>query len=347
MGGLKGGLAIATLSTSAIIAAMTGLTGTGVLTMGLVAYPEMIKRGYNKRLSAGCVTVGGALGPIIPPSVPMILVAGFSDLSVGKLFIAGFIPGILMAIFFIVYLSIRCFINSGLGPPIPKEERATWKEKITLLGGTILPILLILLVLGGIYTGAFTPTEAGGIGAAGAMVCAGIYGNLNFKNFLTSIMTTFRTTGTVMWLVLGGATFSSLFGITGIAHSVQDILTTVAISPLGILILMLAIIFIMGMFIETLAIFMICLPIMMPVAISLGFDPLWFAFIFMTSVIIGVITPPFGYNIFYFKGLDHKDISMKDVFIGTMYYIPLMLLVVVLCIIFPELVTWLPNTMIR
>jgi tripartite ATP-independent transporter DctM subunit len=347
MAGLKGGLAIGTVAICTVVAAITGLGGTGTVTMGLLAYPEMRKRGYEKRMAIGCIPAGGALGPLIPPSIPMILVGNLSGVSVGKLFMAGVIPGLICSAFFILYIALKCLLNPSLGPPIPSAERARWKEKFFSLRGVWAPILLILLVLGGIYTGACTPSEAGGIGAAGALLCAAIYRNFSRKNLWWAVTTTMRVNAMVMWLVIGGASFSSLCGITGITHFVRDIIVGLPVGPMGALIVMLAILFVMGMFIENASIIMICLPIMMPAAIALGFDPLWFGLVFTMMVIIGMITPVFGYNLFYFKGLGHADVEMVDIYLAILPYIPLMVISLVLCILFPEIVLWIPSMMIK
>lgn len=347
MAGLRGGLAIGTVSICTVIAAITGLGGTGTVTMGLLAYPEMRKRGYEKRLAIGCIPAGGALGPLIPPSIPMILVGNLSGISVGKLFMAGIIPGLICSILFMLYIAIKCILNPKLGPPLPINERATWREKFLSLRGILPPILLVILVLGGIYSGACTPSEAGGVGAAGALICAKIYRNLDLQKLRWAITTTMRVNAMVMWLVIGGASFSSLCGITGVTNFVRDILIGLPFGPMGVLIVMLAILFVMGMFIENASIIMICLPIMMPAALELKFDPLWFGLIFTMMVIIGMITPVFGYNLFYFKGLGHADVEMMDIYIAILPYIPLMLISLILCIVFPEIVLWIPNKMIK
>ncbi len=347
MAGLRGGLAIGTVAICTVVAAITGLGGTGTVTMGLLAYPEMRKRGYEKRIAIGCIPAGGALGPLIPPSIPMILVGNLSSVSVGKLFMAGILPGLICSALFMLYIAIKCFLTPSLGPPIPPAEQASWEEKFVSLRGVWAPILLILLVLGGIYSGVCTPSEAGGIGAGGAVLCAAFYHNLNRKNLWWAVTTTMRVNAMVMWLVIGGASFSSLCGITGVTHFVGDILVGLPIGPWGVLVVMLIILFIMGMFIENASIIMICLPIMMPAALALGFDPLWFGLIFTMMVIIGMITPIFGYNLFYFKGLGHADVEMIDIYLAILPYIPLMLVCLALCIIFPEIVLWIPSRMIR
>ncbi|MCX5822748.1 MAG: TRAP transporter large permease subunit [Deltaproteobacteria bacterium] len=347
MGGIRGGLAIGTVLICTIIAAATGLGGTGTVMMGLLAYPEMMKRGYDKKMCLGCIPAGGALGPLIPPSVPAILIGGLGGLSTGKLFMAGVIPGLLCSLFFCLYIAVICFLNPKLGPPIPAEERVGWKEKFIALKGITGAMLLIVLVLGGIYSGAFTPSEAGGIGAVGALLVAIINRSLTFKKLKEAVITTLNVNAMVMWIVIGGATFSSVCGITGITHFMSNLLGGLPLGRYGILLVMMLILFVEGMFIDGTAIIMISLPIMLPVAIQLEFDPLWFAFLFNMNVIIGMITPPFGYNLFYMKGLKLKDVSMMDIYIGVLPYIPLMVLALVLCIAFPQLALWIPNMMVK
>ena len=347
MAGLRGGLAIGTILICTVIAATTGLGGTGTILMGLLAYPEMRKRGYEKSMALGCIPIGGALGPLIPPSVPMILVGSLGGLSTGKLFMAGIIPGLICSLFFCLYIGIRCFINPSLGPPIPLSERADWKTKFIALWGVAGAMILILLILGGIYTGAFTPSEAGGIGAAGTIVISILYRKFNWKNLTSAMMTTFKVNAMVMWIVIGGTAFSSVCGITGITHFMGNILAGLPLGPYGVLFVMLFIVFIEGMFIDNTAIIMISLPIMLPVAVNLGFNPLWFGFLFTMDVIIGMVTPPFGYNLFYMKGLNIKDVSMMDIYVSVLPFIPFFVIGFILCILYPQLALWIPNTMLK
>jgi len=345
MGGLRGGLAIGTVIVCTIIAAATGLGGTGTVMMGLLAFPEMMKRGYDKRMALGCIPAGGALGPLIPPSVPAIVISGLGGLSAGKLFMAGIIPGLLCSLFFCVYIGIICFIKPELGPPIPIEERSSWKEKFIALGKISGAMGLIIVVLGGIYAGVFTPSEAGGIGAGGALILAIYDRSLTFKKTMDAVTMTIKVNAMVMWIVVGGACFSSLCGITGTTQFLTDVLTGLPLGPHAVLSIMLSILFILGFFIDNTAIILIALPVMLPTAIALGFDPLWFALLFNMMVIIGMITPPFGYNLFYMKGLNLPGVTMMDIYIGTLPYIPLMLLALVLTVLFPQLALWIPNMM--
>ena len=347
MAGLRGGLAIGSVLLCTLVAAITGVVATGTVLMGLLAYPEMTKRGYPKKMAIGPVLGGGALGPLIPPSVPMIIVGGLSGVSTGKLFISGIIPGLLCSIFFVIYILLKCYRDPKQGPPIPLEERATFQQKVSSLFALVLPIILIVVVLGGIYLGIYTPMEAGGIGAFGALICVAILRNLTWKNLQSAVFTTFQVTGMVLWITIGGLVFASLCGITRVTHFFSNLLTGLPFSPFGILLTMLLIAFIMGMFIDSVAIMMICIPVMFPVAQQLDFNLLFFAFVFVLTIIIGMVSPPFGYGLFYFRGLGHEGVTMQDIYLSSLPYVLIMLGVLFLCCLFPQIPLFLPDKMIK
>lgn len=344
-GGIRGGLAIGSVAICTLIAAMTGIGATGVVTMGLLAYPEMMKRGYHKSIPLGCIPAGGALGPIIPPSVIMIIVGGFAELSVGKMFMGGVFPGLLMAFLFMGYIAIKAFRNPQMAPALPVDERASWKEKLISLKGVTAPLILIVLVLGSIYSGAATPSEAGGIGAFGAMVCAVIYRTLKWNTLVQGAITTLKITCMVMWLLIGGTAFSSLMTLTRLTYVISEALSGAQVSPMVILGIMMLIALILGMFMDASAISMITLPIFIPVAFSLGFDLLWFALLFTINVVIGYLTPPFGANLFYMKGITPPDVRMADIYRASTPYVIIMLLVLIIGIVWPPLLVWLPSLM--
>ena len=346
-GGLRGGLAIGTIFMCTIIAAITGLAGTGTILLGMLAYPEMRKRGYDKSLAIGSILAGGVLGPIIPPSCPMILIGGLTGVSVGKLFMAGVFTGLLCAALFVAYIGLRSLYNPSLAPALPKEQRSSWSDKFGSLRGVIAPILLIIAVLGGIYAGIFTPSEAGGVGAFGALICMALYKNLNMRMLTTAVSQTAKTAAMIMWIIMGGYLFSSLLNTTGVTQFLGGFISGVSASPNVVLFVMLAILFVQGMFMDLAPIVFISLPIMWVASINLGFNPLWFAFIFIFDCIIGMLTPPFGISLFYFKGLGHKDVGMENIYKAALPFVPIMIIVLILCILFPEIVLWLPNTMIR
>jgi tripartite ATP-independent transporter DctM subunit len=343
--GLRGGLAIGTVATCTLLAAMTGIGATGVVTMGLTAYPEMTKRGYDKSIAIGCIPPAGALGPLIPPSALMIIIGGLSALSVGRLFIGGVFPGLIMSGFFIAYIIVICWRKPHLAPALPPEERATWREKLVSLREVVLPMLLIVGVLGSIYTGAATPIEAGGVGALGALICAAIYRTLNWKNIREAIHSTLRVTCMVLWLLIGGASFASFLCASGVSHFIAEVFIGIP-SPMVVVIIMMIIALIMGMFMDGSAITMICIPIFMPIVRELGVDPLWFALLFTINMIIGYVTPPFGMNLFYLKGLVPPDITMMDIYRSVLPFVVVMVITLILCFVFPDILTWLPAKMI-
>lgn len=344
-GPLRGGLAIGTVAICTIIAAMTGLGATGVVTMGIIALPEMLKRGYDKGLAIGCIPPGGALGPLIPPSAPMITIAAFGNLSVAKMFIGGVVPGLALSLCYCIYIAIRAYRNPLLAPALPREERATWREKLISLRGVILPVILIIAVLGSIYSGAATPTEAGAVGACGALICALIYRRLSWRTLRQAVTMTAKISGMVMWLMAGGMCFSSILAITGITKWVGSSLLGLAVAPIVTIICMQVIGLILGCFIDAASITVICIPLFLPVVRELGFDPLWFSIVFDINLIIGYITPPFGMNLFYTKGIAPKDITMGLIYRSVVPYIFMGVFVMLLCFLFPSVVLWLPNMM--
>jgi len=257
----------------------------------------------------------------------------------------GIIPGILCTVFYSLYIAIRCTLKPELGPPLPKEELYSTVEKLKAIPKVFLPILLIALVLGGIYAGIFTPTEAAGFGAIGALIIATIHRKLNFENLYTGLKLSFKVTSMIMWLVIGGGCYSTLVTTTGTANLVSEFLSAMPFGATGVISVMLTITLIMGMFIDPVAITMICVPVFLPVIKSFGIDPLWFMLLFSLATCIGYITPPFGLNIFYMKGVVDKNISLIDIYKGVFPFCVIKALVLLLCMAFPFLLTWLPSLM--
>jgi tripartite ATP-independent transporter DctM subunit len=345
MGPVKGGLAIGTVFICAIIDALSGIGATATTTMGLIALPEMVKRGYDERMVLGAITVGGALGPLIPPSVLMIIVGGYAQLSVGRLFLGGVVPGLLITGGYALYIAVRCSLRPEHGPSLPKEEQGSFRDKIRHLGSVILPMSLIIFIMGGIYAGIFTPTEAAGFGALASIIISIIYGKFNASNMKEALRNTLRISSMIMWLVMGGGCYSALVTITGTGGLVSDIIQSVPFGMTGIIVFMLIIPLVMGMFIDPVAISMICIPIFTPICEVLSIDLLWFMLLFIIAVVIGYITPPFGINIFYMKGVAPEWTTIGDIYRGVMPFVFVKIFCLVLCIIFPRILTWLPSLM--
>ena len=348
-GGLRGGLAMGTIVICAIFAACTGILGAALVTMAYIALPAMLNKNYKKDLALGAVTGGSVLGPTIPPSVPLITMGLFGMTSIGGLFAAGLGAGIVVAIFMIIIIAVRCYLLPGgeeLGPPIPKEERASWGEKFKSLRGLILPGILIIAVLGSIFSGIATPTEAAGVGAFGAVVCAVIHRRLTWTVWKEATIRTFRTTGMVMWIVLGAYAFSGAFGLCGGAQLVID--TLGGLGGHMPFLLILAVTIVLGFFMPIGALCMITAPIIFPVCDAVGVSRFWFGAVWLLARETAPISPPFGFCLFYMRGL-LPDVApgatMGNVYKSVFPYIIALVLGIVVIWVFPPIATWLPGLM--
>jgi tripartite ATP-independent transporter DctM subunit len=345
MGGLRGGLAIGTVIICTIFAAIMGISGASTITMGLIALPSMFKRGYNKEMVIGCIAAGGVLGILIPPSVIMIIYAMVARESVGEMFAGGVVPGLLLATLYILYIGIRCYFQPGLGPALPLEERASFKEKLVSLKAVILPICLIIVVLGSIYAGICTPTEASAIGAVGSLLCAALYRKLTLAVLKKAMLQTFTLTGMVMWILLGASLFNNLYRAVGAQNLIMGLVDGLGVSPWGVLITMQISLFVLGMLMDDFAIVMLCVPIYVPVIKALGFDTLWFAMLFMVNMQMAYLTPPYGFNLFYMKSIVPPGVSMGDIYRSVIPFVMLQMLCLILVMIFPQLAVWLPRAL--
>lgn len=343
LGGISGGLTIGTLGVCAIVAAMVGQTGPATIMMGLIALPEMLKHGYDKRMCSGAIQAGGALGILIPPSVPMIVYGFLAQQSVGRLFAAGIMPGILLMVIFIIYVYVRCKINPKMGPPLPKEERATWGEKFISLKGIILPLFLIFSVLGLIVFGVTSATESAGIGAAGALLCAALRRNLNIKVLKESVYSTAKIMGTVMWIIIPAVAFSKIYQGLGAQQLIENVIGYFDLGRYGVLALMMVTYYILGCFLETGAIIFLTMPLYVPIIIKLGFDPIWFGILYIMNIESAYLTPPYGFNLFYMKAIAPKEITLVDIYMSVIPFVGLQVVGLISVIVFPDIVLWLPN----
>jgi len=347
VGGLRGGLAMGTVVICMIFAAMTGTSGGATVSMGVIALPSMLKRNYHKNLAIGSIAAGGGLGILIPPSVLMIVYALFAAESVGALFAGGILPGLLLGSLFILYIGIRCFFQKDLGPSIPPDERAAMADKLRSLKTVILPIILILIVLGTIFMGVATPTEAAGIGALGSLVCAAISRRLNWPIFKETTFETLKLSCMVIWIIIGGTCFAALYSAIGAVDFIKEVISVLPISRYVILTGIQLSFFVLGMFLDPGAIIMICTPVFVPLIKSLGFDSVWFGVLFIVNMEMAYITPPFGFNLFYMKAIVPDGVTMGDIYKAMFPFVLLQTICLVLLVVFPEIVLWLPNQMIR
>ena len=353
MGGLKGGLAAATIIASTILAAMVGVIGAAVVTMGIIALPAMLKRQYDPKIAMGSIMAGGTLGILIPPSILAIIYAVVAEQSVGELFIGAVIPGLLLSGMYIAYVVVRSYINPALGPAIPIEERVSNAEKLRLIGKMAAPITLVVVVLGIIFSGVATPVEAAGIGTFGAFIVAAIHRKLDWPTVREACTTTLKASAMVIWIMFGATIFVGLYVLEGGQQFVQDALAATGLGPWGILILMQVLLVILGMFLDWVGILLLCVPIFVPIikalgAAAFGLDSpedlvLWFGVLYLVNMQMSFLSPPFGYALFYLRGVAPDSIPMTDIFKSALPFLALQILGLVLCMVFPAIITWLPR----
>ncbi len=344
-GQLRGGLAVGTVIICTLFAAMSGVSAAGTVTMGIVALPSMLKRNYDKHLAMGSIMAGGALGILIPPSVMMVIYGLFSGESVGMLFMGGIFPGLLLSTLFCGYIIVRSALQPQLAPSIPPGESANWREKFISLKAVILPIFLVLGVLGSIFFGIATPTEASAIGAFGAVLCAAIYRKLNWQMFKESLYRTLRLSGMVIWVVFGATCFASVYIALGAVELSKEIIEALPVSRWIILIGIQFSFLVLGCFLDAAGIIMICTPIYIPVITALGFNPLWFGILFVVNMEMAFLTPPFGYNLFYMKGVAPPGITVGDIYRSIIPFLILQAIGLIIVMLFPEIALWLPSKM--
>ncbi len=349
LGGLKGGLGLAVVVVCTVFAATTGIIGASVVAMGLLATPALMRKGYQKELSSGIICAAGTLGILIPPSIMMVVyggLTGMKETSVGNLFAGSILPGLLLAALYFVYIFIRCTINPTLGPPISKEEASKWsalQKTMLTLKSMIPPLALILAVMGTILAGIATPTEAAALGALGALILAAFNRKLNWTVLKESAYSTMKTTSMVMMLFIGGKFFSTVFLFMGGGDVVSDVLVGSGLNRWVVLLIMMGIVFLMGMFIDWAAILLVTVPIFMPIANEIGFDPLWFSILLCVNLQTSFLTPPFGYALFYFKGVAPEGYTMGHIYRGIIPFVALQITGMLILVLFPSLVTWLPD----
>lgn len=342
-GGFRGGLAIGTVAICAIFAAMSGISGAAVVTMGTIALPRMLERGYDTKLSLGAINTGGGWGILIPPSIPMVLYAMISEVSVGRLFASGIGPGILLFVLVTIYIGVRAWLQPSIAPALPPEERGDWKEKLQSLKAVLLPIMIVVMVLGAIFGGLATPTEAAAIGVFGAMIAAGMNKQLSVEVMRVSAMATLRLTALIMWILFAAHAFSTAYSTLGAHEFIQDLMALIPGGKWGALAFMIFVLFLLGMVLDPVGIMLITLPVFLPVVEAHGFDPIWFGVIFIIMMEVGYMTPPFGFNLFYIKGVAPPHVGMGEIYKSVIPYVIVTLIGVLIIIMFPDIALFFPN----
>ena len=345
-GGLRGGLAIATIVVGAILGAVSGVVAAGVIGLGLIGLPQMLKYGYDKKISLGSVMAGGTLGQLIPPSATMVVYGAVTGVSIGGMFAGGITCGLFLSFMYILYILGRALINKNLCPALPKDARPTWGEKFASLRGIVPPAVLIVLVLGSILSGAATPTEAAGVGVAGAWGIGLVKRRLTWKMVTDSAWETLEITAMVGWIVAAASAFSSVFSGVGGNQLVMEMASSLPGGRWGVLAAAILFVFLLGMFLEPTAMIMLAAPILSPLLSRMGFDPLWWAMVFMLLLQSAYISPPFGFSLFYLKGVTPPDIAIEEIFLSSVPFILIQMATILLVILFPAIAVWLPKLVI-
>ncbi|QQP93344.1 TRAP transporter large permease subunit (plasmid) [Skermanella sp. TT6] len=345
-GNLPGGVAVQTTLVAVVMAAMTGIIGGEIVLLGLIALPQMMRLGYDRKLAIGIICAGGSLGTMIPPSVVLIVYGLTAGVSISELFLASALPGLLLAAFYIAYVMIRCILNPALAPRPPRAELdIPFRQKMKLLKGLILPILVVIWVLGSIYGGIASVTESAGVGALGAIIAAAARGELSFRMLRESAMRTMITVGVIIWLTLGANAFIGIYNIMGGTTYLRQTIGDLPLPPFGILLVMMGILLVLGFVMDWIGICLLTMPIFVPVIKALGYDPVWFGVLFCMNMQVSYLTPPFGPAAFYLKSVAPPEIELHTIFSSLLPFILLQVAALMLVMLFPGIATLLPSLM--
>jgi len=346
LGTLRAGLALATLAMATVFGACTGIVGASVILIGLLALPSMLSRGYNKSLATGCVMVGGGLGVMIPPSLLLILYGGASGVSISALYIGSTVPGIMLGLIYIAFVYCWALFEPGIGKPISKEERITGKPLVKMVSISLLPpVFLILAVMGSIFFGLVGPSEAGAMGVLGSLILVAINGQFNFETIRKATTGALKISSAILMICLGGTLFTGVFIATGGDVALRKIILGFQFGPMGTMIIMLSIIWVLGFVMDYIALIFILVPIFSPLVSTLGIDPLYWGILFCSTLTISNMTPPFAYSAFYLKTIAPPEITMAIIYKGCIPFMIVNTFAVVLLVIWPKLVLWLPGLM--
>ena len=344
-GGLPGGVAVQTTVVAVFIAAITGIIGGEIVMLGLMALPQMLRLGYDKRLAAGVICAGGSLGTMIPPSIVLIFYGLTAGVSIGDLFVASIVPGLLLAGLYLGYVLIRCAISPELGPPLPLDERVGLREKLRLLTGLMAPLAIALWVLGSIYGGVASVSEAAGVGVAATLLLGAFRRELTWPKLFDALRETVEICGRLLWISFGAAALIGIYNVMGGTRFLSALFTDLPIAPIGIVLLMMAILIMLGMFMDWIGILILTMPVFVPVIVALGYDPVWFGVLFTMNMQISYLTPPFGPACFVLKSVAPPELDLPDIFRGMLPFIALQAIGLLLVLFVPQIAMWLPMAM--
>ncbi len=342
-GGLRGGLAVQTMAVAVLMAAMTGIIGGEIVLLGLVALPQMLRLNYDRKLAIGTICAGGSLGTMIPPSIVLIFFGLTAGVSIGDLFMATIIPGLLLASLYVAYILIRCYINPDLGPPAPADERdMPLSEKLKLVRDVMLPLMVAGTVLGSIYGGIASVSETAGMGVVGVIITAWIRKELTWEMMRGALHQTMMTCGVILWLTFGANALIGVYNLMGGIEFVKGLITGLPFAPMVIILIMMAILILLGFFIDWIGIMLLTMPIFVPIIIGFGYSPIWFGILFCMNMQISYLSPPFGPAAFYLKGVAPPEISLQDIYTSLWPFMILQVIGLGFVMYFPILALWLP-----
>jgi len=346
MGGIHGGLAIGTIGLMVLVSAMNGLSVAGMAIGATIALPELLRRGYDKRMVTGVIQAGSSLGILVPPSVVLVLYAMIARQPVGQLWLAGVIPGLMMAAIFIAYIAIRCKLQPELGPVLSKEERnVPMAEKLRLLRAGLLPILIFAAMMVPFVNGWTSLVESSAIGAMTAFMVAVVKGRMNRQVFETSVRQTLAISCMFMWIILAALGFGAVFDGLGAVKAIEGLFTDqFGLGPWTILILMQLSFILMGTFLDDTAMLVIVAPLYVPLVSALGFDLIWYGVLYTITTQIAYMTPPFGYNLFLMRAMAPPEITIQDIYGSIFPFVIAMIVALTLVMVFPQIALWLPET---
>jgi len=343
-GRLPGGVGVMTLIAASVMAAMTGIIGGEVILLGLVALPQMLRLGYDSKLAIGLVCAGGSLGTMIPPSLVLVFYGLTTSTSIGDLFVASTVPGMVLGVIYIIYVLVRCGFNPKLGPPAPPELRnIPFTAKLAALKKVILPLFIIFSVLGTIYTGVTSVSEAAAMGVAGVIVAAAIRRTLSFAMLRDALYTTMATCGLLIWLSIGANAMVGVYNLLGGIDYLKSIMVGLPFDPIGVVLVMMGIFLLLGMFMDWFSIMLLTMPIFAPTVTALGYDLIWFGVLFNITMQIGYLSPPFGQAPFYLKSVAPPEISLNHIFVSMLPFIALQTIGLALVLFVPDVAMFLPR----
>ncbi len=341
-GRLPGGVALQTLVVAVFLAAMSGIIGGEIVLLGILALPQMLRLGYDRKIAIGVVCGGGSLGTMIPPSIVLIIYGLIASVSIADLFVAAVTPGLMLATLYAVYVLIRCVIDPKLAPPLPpippEEKRA---RKVEAVKAIILPAAIAFMVLGTIYAGIASVTEAAAMGVFGVLVAIGIRREFSFRLMQEAVTQTMNTCGMIIWIGVGAAILVGVYNLMGGNRFVSSTILGIDAAPIVIIIVMMLILIVLGLFLDWIGIAMLTLPIFLPIILKLGYDPIWFGILFAVNMQVSFLSPPFGPAAFYLKGVAPPEITLKDIFSSLLPFILMQLIVLTVILVYPNIALWM------